>query len=610
MSGLDPLAAFALQAVANAQASLEEAAINLGSLVQDFKAQITVGDVLNATVLPPQNGTDRLLFLGQTIAAQLPPGINPGQTIALQVTGFTSTAILVRNLGVSDEAGAPGPASGNSLEHSAAPGVPSASAAELPPVVTQPAQRAILTSAPSTPYAAPGQARSQAASASPGSAQAPLPGAPRPVAPPREFFVAASVRQPDGVRTPAAPHAAAAGAPEVPADIEARIAAARTRSAVSRTPPSAPSADVRVRDVAPRTLARAPIAPSVVPAPSASARPTPEAVLLARLRVPISATTLAAARVVDDATRTMTRAFEKLDALLAKLPPEETSTSLRSTLAFVARFDLRNARTLPEQIAAYVSHVVTGAESKVAQIVRAWSDSVAETMTPSAAPEQGSDPPHQAPASAPAAQSVSAPLAAPVHPENPALVAARAAERDVALAHDVKSALLQLAASPPAGSSPQVVAALRDALTAATGVQLNALQAQSADPNVVTIPLPAYFYDGGAPAQLRIARDAPNAKTTIDADNFHIAFVLDTASLGTVAIDLTTVGRSVSVDVKAEAPRFAERFRSTLPSLRARLEQLHYRVATMAAATAPRGAAQPATPLEPAPSDGNVDLRA
>ena len=66
-----------------------------------------VGDVLTATVLPAQDGTDRISLLGQILPAQLPPGINPGETIALQVTAFTNSAVIVRNLGAIDPEEAP-----------------------------------------------------------------------------------------------------------------------------------------------------------------------------------------------------------------------------------------------------------------------------------------------------------------------------------------------------------------------------------------------------------------------------------------------------------------------------------------------------------------------
>src|SRR5271156_3035192 len=102
MSGLDPLAALAAQAVANAQAAMDQAILSLGADVTALQAQVNVGEVIAATVLPPQGGTDLLSFLGQTVAAQIPPGIHPGETLLLQVTGFTNSTVTVRNLGTVD----------------------------------------------------------------------------------------------------------------------------------------------------------------------------------------------------------------------------------------------------------------------------------------------------------------------------------------------------------------------------------------------------------------------------------------------------------------------------------------------------------------------------
>ena len=153
--------------------------------------------------------------------------------------------------------------------------------------------------------------------------------------------------------------------------------------------------------------------------------------------------------------------------------------------------------------------------------------------------------------------------------------------------YDVKSAILAMIASSSREGSPQIAGALRDALSATTALQLNVLSSQSSDPRSIAIPLPAYFYDGGEPVQLRISRDAPNGKDAMDADNFHIAFILDTKSLGTVAIDLQTVGRAVSVDVKTQATPAADRFRSTLNDLRSRLEGLRYRISSIGAGVAP-----------------------
>ncbi len=527
MSGMDPLAAIALRAVANAQAAIEEATLNLGAVVSDVQSQLSVGDLLSATVLSPQDGSDRISLLGHTLPAQLPSGIDPGETIALQVTGFTNTAIIVRNLGTVDSQQAP--------PEAAAP------SPQQPPRV--------------------------------------------PVAPPRELFVAASVK------TERAPGAAAPATPRTfpqppaahaPAEIEARLIATRASTTIG-----APSLKREPQTPAPQRAV-----PSGMPSQTAPARApleraqqtplptTPQSALLTRLRVPVTPTTLAAAKLVEAATKNATAAYEKLDAVLAKLPPDPRAASLRSTLSFVARFDLRNTRALPEQIASYVSNVVTSAESKTAQIVRAWTQ--AEPLGFAQVADRAQPLPG-ATVRVPEAPVVSQSI-------DPSLVnvAARAAERAVALDHDVKTALLQLVADPPPGSSTQVIAALRDALTATTAAQLNALAPENNTANTIAIPLPAYFYDGGQPAQVRISRDARNGKNPMDADNFHIAFVLDTKSLGTVAIDVQTAGRSVRLDVKTETARSADRFRTSLGDLRGRLQALHYRVATMAAGIAPR----------------------
>ncbi len=616
MGSLDPLAAFALQAVANAQASIDEAILNLGTLVESIRAQVSVGEILNATVLPPENGSDRLQLLGQTVSAQLPPGIFPGENVALQVTGFTPNAVLVRNLGTSLPAQSPSPPqpavpSGQMPPPAAA--APSAPGVQRPGAQLPPSQPASTSPAPAQP--SPGSAPGRSTSVPvPSGTQTP---APPSVAPPREIFVAASVRDAEGL-----PPAALGDQPAPTPELEARIAAMRAAPPLGKPAPPAPSGvparatpNLPQRGAPPvpplnpgdvalavqrATIERSALSRTAIPndalpqpsasAPVASARPTPEAALLARLGVPVSATTLAAARIVENATQSLTSAFEKLDAILARQAPNETLVSLRSLLSFVGRLDLRNTTALPEQIAAYVSNVVTGAESKLAQIVRAWSASAdlnGGTSLPFA--EQASQ-----------------------TAEAPAALAARAAERGIALQHDVKTALLALSANPPQGSPPQVAAALRDALSATTAVQLNALQQQMNEPNAITIALPAYYHQNGAPARLRIAKDAPDGKNRLDADNFHIAFVLDTASLGTVAIDLQTAGRSVSVDVKTETPRAADRFRSSLGDLRGRLEDLHYRVASIGAAIAPRGTGA----LAPAPaptakrSDSNVDAQA
>lgn len=593
MSGLDPLAAFAAQAVANAQTAMDEAILSLGADVATLQAQVNLGDVIAATVLPPQGGTDLLSFLGQTVAAQIPPGINPGETLLLQVTGFTNSTVTVRNLGTIDpenpipavnpEIVAPstnGPQSAVlTTQIAPAPSAPEPSTpapSSSVPTALPPVQAPPIASQPATPQ----QATPQSVSTTPAAPTAN-------VAPPREVFVAASVRP----NLAANARALAAQIEDAIAqnDVEARLAANRA-SAPAAPPAAAPNA-------APASP-RFPVAPPIVtaasnlaatseapvpaqgPAPatvsSQVAPATPEGELLARLRVPITPATLAAARSVNTATQSVTAAYERLEGLLARIAPESAG-ALRSMLAFVARFDLRNSRALPEQIATFVSDVLDGAESKIVQSVAAWN--LAQT-------EQPADAPAQAPAQP---QSQAQALAQSAQPATPLAVnaAAQAAERAAAMEYDVKSAILAMIASSSRDGSPQIAGALRDALTATTALQLNVLSSQNSDPRTIAIPLPGYFYEGGEPVQLRISRDAPNGKNAMDADNFHIAFILDTKSLGTVAIDVQTVGRAVSVDVKTQATLAADRFRTTLNDLRSRLEGLRYRVSSIGAGVAP-----------------------
>ncbi len=709
MSGFDPLAALGAEAALQ-QSSL--AAIDLGVAIEILQSQLTVGDLLTATILPPQGGSDLLSFLGQTVAAQLPPGIDPGQSLLLQVTGFTSSQILVRNLGVVDPANPP----------------PTAQVALPPPAAGAPVTGTLTTVVPPQPAAGPAAAPASAPSAPaappapsagvpPGTATAarapaaaaplaPPPAATGTVAPPRSVFVAASV-QPAPPPSEGAPVEAAAVplAAQAELGVEARIVATRAaaidlaelvntpgkppgaQAAPALPPPAAPAAAatpapapgaavesppsapvVSAAAVAPPARGIAPRAgaPPASPAPPSTVRPappaTPEAALLARLRVPASAATLAAARVAANAASALPRALARLDAALARVASDDPRAgSLRALVAFVTKLEAANPRALPEQIMAFVSNVLEGAEGKLAAIVRQFAGLQAEAEAAAAdgaapadpgaaegdpalpalpgapvpaAPEASSAAPGTAPPAAAAnppsgsppataaspaapASAPAAPAAAPAAPSwvgaLPPTAAAHVAERLTALQYDLKAAIVALAQSPPRGAPPDLAPALDSALTAITAMQLNALSAQSTDPNAIVIPLPMFFHEGGRPVQLRVSRDAPRGGK-LDGDNFHIAFVLDTKSLGTVAVDVQTVGRAVSVNVKTEAAPAANRFRATLDDLRGRLEHLRYRVSNMAAGVAPHrfGAAAETGAPSPSPERGaqNVDARA
>lgn len=584
MSGLDPLAALAAQA-AESQSLVQEAALNLG-------------DLLDAVVLPPQNGVDRISVFGQTVAAQLPPGINPGDSIVLQVTGFQGQQIYVRNLGPADPENRAQTVSVPTTQPENSDSPTSVVLTNRPPVTPQPRTIASQTSGSN-------------------------------VAPPREIFVAASVRPQNApaIQQQLARDAVAASAGD---EVELRLAVNRTaiNPALSRL--------VNETDATPSHTAQ-PTPPRVtpqIPPPLLGKQPvtiaknpvvvTPQSQLLARLRVPISSSTLVAARLIDDAARHLTSSYQRLDQMLSKLPGTDPRIgSLRSLLSFVGKLDLRNTQALPEQIASFVSHVVGGAENKVAQIVRALTAAAAEATQPEEQNATQTLPESRVPSSASPVQTLGVPpelqtpaqslLAVTHSAELPPAVAARVAERTVALDHDVKTAIMSLVQSPPREMTPAGTQALSSALGATTALQLNVLLSQNNDPSTIAIPLPAYFYDGGKPAHIAISRDKPNGGAPMDGDNFHVSFVLDTKTMGTVAIDLQTVGRAVSVNVKTERTSTASRFRESLSDLRTRLEQLRYRVASMAADVAPPRGAKADASVSPSPvrrSKSNVDMRA
>jgi hypothetical protein len=464
MSGLDPLATQLL------------ATLDLGLPLDALQAQIAVGDLLEAIVLPPQDGQDRVQILGQPVAAQLPPAIHPGDALVLQVTGFSRNQVLVRNLGAPDPQNAP---------------------------ATQQ----------------------------------------QPVAPPRAVFVAASVR--------------ASGAQPQPSTHATLPAAVRNQ-----------------------------VQNAVHTAVQQIARQTARSVgdLLKAIRVPDTPLTRTAAAIAPQTSSRITTVLQRLDAAVPKNSSDARIATLRTILAFVSRIDPANEETLPAQIASYVSNVVEGSEPKVHRML----EQLAEL---------------------PVSHSVGHAAAAQAH----------AAERAAAIDHDLKSLVLSLLHEPQADRSPELTRALNETLVTLTAVQVNALSNQTQTPGAIALTLPIHFHAGGRPAQIGISRDAESSSRKLDADNFHIAFVLDTAHLGTVAIDLQTVGRAVKVDVKTETAPAASHFKRTIDSLRARLETLRYRVSSATAAvlphTMPTEQHRHGEPTEPQPSiveapHTGLDLRA
>jgi hypothetical protein len=660
VSAFDPLAALAADAGSLTQSTLQ--ALDLGVQIELLQQQLSVGDLISATILPPDAGVDRIQIFGQTVAASLPPGIDPGETLLLQVTGFSGNQILVRNLGTIDPSNPPAltnvelpPSDPEAPQQAILRTIPPDTAAPAPSTAPSAAPQAASTQPqpqPNLPAPAPSSgASAQTAAVSNAGAAAgrvPAPAAAAPqspvqaappatVAPPREVFVAASVRPatpaPAGapaVETPAAGRAAfsTVAAASESLDLEARIAASRTSDAAQQTVlPLRPGSAAPV-SIAPRA-ASAPPPIRVAALPTTPRTPeTEEGALLERARVPATPLALAAARVAGSAAASLPRVVARLDALLARVASSDPrAASLRNALSFATRLDPANARALPEQLASFVNGFIGGAESKFAALVRVLTNLGADPgapelpEAPASASTQNQAPLPDAPAPAtpspqtPAtfAQANAQPGAAPVPQAPPAAqtssdpiaqlppsAAAAAVERLAALQGDVKTAIAALVDNPPAGAPPELASALTETLSTITGLQLNALAAQNAAPQSISIALPVFYRDGGSPVQLRIDRDAPGGGA-LDPDNFHIAFVLDTASLGTVAIDLQTVGRTVSINVKTEGAPATDRFRSTLDDLRGRLTSLRYTVASIAADVAAHRRYAPAPAPEAAP---------
>jgi len=659
MSGLDPTTALAAEAALQQSAV---AAIDFGVAIEILQSQLSLGDLITATILPPQGGSDRLALLGQTVLAQLPPGVDPGQSLLLQITGFNGNQIIVRNLGVVDPNNPP-PTVNVTLPEPA-PGTPAQ--ATLTTVITPkpPAPPAPVSQTPAPQTSVAQTPAQKTASTQPAVAQAQS----APVAPPRAVFVAASVKpvQPAvaaeateiaqtvvakdvaqlGLEARiAATHAASldiaelVNAPGKPATPQPQSAQAQSAQAASAQTQSAKTQSVQTQSVqtqsvqkqaasAPPIVAssRAVPAAQVASAARAAVAPiAPELALLARLRIPTLPFTLAAARLAGNATASLPRVLARLDAALAGLGQSDArAASLRTLLPFVARIDPSNARALPERLMAFVSNVVDAAESKLASIVRSIvrvplpeetpkelaAATVAEKIVADAKLPAAPLPAAPAPSAAAPATSAPVPASAPRDASAPPLtteeptpqtaaapaaqpaVAAHVAERVVALQYDLKAAIVSMIETPPHGAPPGLAPALSEALTAVTAVQLNVLNAQNTDPSTIAIALPVFFHESGRPTQLRISRDAPDGRGKLDGDNFHIAFVLDTNSLGTVAVDVQTASRSVSVNVKTEGSSAAGRFKETLDDLRTRLESLNYRVANISAAVAPHQRAQ------------------
>jgi hypothetical protein len=315
--------------------------------------------------------------------------------------------------------------------------------------------------------------------------------------------------------------------------IEARLAAARATTA---PPPSAG-----------RFVVPPPIAPKSAPS-GLSAYAGPVALLRA-LKLPVTPSAIAAATMALERPERLAAALDALERALPQSDDPHVATA-RTLLAFVGKIDPRSP-VLASQIEAFVDQVVVGPEPRLATLL--------------------------------AATQVSATAAS----GRASIARALAVERAAALNVDLKQTLLAIATDPatPAGAAP-----IAGAIVALTAVQLHAAQLLASRPDGIAFALPLVTPDGAQHARISVRREARQRRDGApDGESFRIGFNLETAHLGSVAIDLVTVGREMTIDLRAENGAAMRAFRDALGSLTARLEALRYRVASAQARLASPG---------------------
>src|SRR5579884_866164 len=526
-----------------------------------LRGMLVENAVVSATVLPSNGLTDLLQIAGLRVAASLPPTVRPGDVITVQVTGFDADRILLQILGSGQSASVESEPSGAESTPAGVAGAPASAAAAASPAASTD------TASAGPPSPAPFDVPPEAvARGTPGAGAALGTAASRAAVGEVPASAGPSRANPGiwpGGTAPAPPRAPIA-TPGPPTTIEARLAAARAAllaNAVEAGGDAAagPSAEIAPglrgdaapppqRFVAPPQIvqrATAPAGPAFATAPAAFTEP---AALLRALRIAVTPTTIAAARLALEEPGRLPNALAALERALPANADDPSIATLRTLLPFVGRI-APDSPALAVQLEAYVDQIVAGAEPKLATLLAAL-----DVADAGAAPSAPATPPQNAsPQTPPPPNAVQPPSTLP---------SAVAAERAAALDANVKQTLLALAADPatPAALSP----AIAGALTAITSVQLNAAQLLAARPDGFAFTLPLATANGPANAQIRVERDAGGGGASGAAPNFRIAFVLETAHYGTVAIDVVTVGREVSVDVRTEAAPAMRAFRDAL----------------------------------------------
>lgn len=611
----------------------------LAADAQTLATQLLPGDVVPAVVLPSNGLTDLLSVNGLRVAAELPPTLLPGENITVMVTGFAGERINLQIV--------PAPPGANAT-------LPTANGLPTTPAAKATAAKASPPTTPAANAAPPATPATKAASPSARAAQgeaSPTPGAQKPASP-------AGARPPTGLEAAVAvrnsgsvPRASGSGeygprsAPaQVPAElhtIEARLAAAHATAptpvtrppAAPVTPPPAVRPAIAIRQppnpvlpparppapggqtqrpfganprldlgrpplpagaagprspigqpLSPPSAAAAAIAPRAAAARGPAAFNEPAALLRA-LNLPATPANLAAARMALESPEKIPAALANLERALAGHADPRVAT-LSALTSFIARIDPKSP-VLAAQVAAFVDHVVTGREAKFAQLARAVDDPELSESAKNSGPDLEPQTP----------QTKAVPVGA-----------ARIAVARASLDYDFKTQLLAVASGRAAGADGAPTnatvfdRAIAGTLSAITALQLNAASTLNAHPEGLAFTVPIALPNGFANAHVRIDREAPGVRRTpLDGDNFHIAFVLETRRLGTVAIDVMTVGRAVTLSVKTEAVLAQQVFSRTLDRLSARLESLGYRVAHADAAVAPPAVSELPPQLAPPP---------
>ncbi|TAM86686.1 flagellar hook-length control protein FliK [bacterium] len=369
-------------------------------------------------------------------------------------------------------------------------------------------------------------------------------------------------------------------------DLRARLAAFRLSTASGTLPPPRRTAPPLPASLPPDMPAVQ--APST-PAPVLGERAATGAAILRTLRIPVTPTTLAAARIALEGSTRVAAALDTLQRALPDGSEDPRVRQLRAIAEFVGTLDPTKPDVLPARIEAYVDHVLSQ-EARLRHVLLPAQRQAAEAPAPvpnSAAPNS----PAQSAGQASLEQGNTAPPeAAPIVP--PEIAEARMAVARETVAANLKTHVMSLLNDGPADLATR--AALQGALTAVTAAQIQMLSLQTAAPQALVVPLPLPFPSGGQQAYLRVARDARRPGEPLNAESFRLALVLETSRHGTVAIDLLCADRALSVDVKAERESAAAAFERGLPDLASRLERLAYRVVRLGAGVAPvRSASSP-----------------